>query len=565
MEINEESFSRIRHELRTSLNHIMGYSEILSEDAREYDNEDIIPELRKIRSESEAIREFITRHLDPNHPANLARSAIDVKAVLYRHVYEIIGTAQELRRRFEGDSTGYSELDLEKILAAANTILDIIDSRLMELVAVSDPAEAGSTDELISIRGGAQPGNEYQVFERRKETGTILIVDDNEMNREMLARHLERQGHTIVTAENGASAFQILNRTPIDLVILDIMMPVMNGYQVLERLKADENLRHIPVIMISALDDLESVIRCIEMGAEDYLPKSFDPVLLKARIEASLEKKRLRDQEQHYVRAILESQRILAGELSDAAEYVRNLLPPFLEDEVRTSWVFVPSAQLGGDSFGYHWLDKDRLAIYLLDVSGHGIGAALLSVSVMNVLRTQSLAGTDFTRPEMVLATLNTQFQMDYQNNMFFSIWYGVYHHKKRRLVYSSAGSPPAVLITQAPADPELPGEQALVETAAVTRLATEGMIVGIREDTAYDARSVKIPPESKLYLFSDGAYEIRRTNGRMLTIEEFIDILAVRPFRNGSKLSFVLSQLKGIAKGDAFEDDVSLLEIDLG
>lgn len=543
----------------------MGYSEILSEDAREYDNEDIIPELRKIRSESEAIRDFITLHLDPNSPAHLAHSAIDVKSVLYRHVYEIIGTAQELRRRFEKDSTGYSILDLEKILAAANTILDIIDSRLMELVADSDTEADLPADEIVSIGESNGINAEYRVLERRKETGTILIVDDNEMNREMLARHLERQGHTIVTAENGASAFQILGHTSIDLVILDIMMPVMNGYRVLERLKADANIRHIPVIMISALDDMESVIRCIEMGAEDYLPKSFDPVLLKARIEASLEKKRLRDQERHYIQAILESQRILAGELSDAAEYVRNLLPPFLEEEVKTSWVFVPSAQLGGDSFGYHWLDQDRLAIYLLDVSGHGIGAALLSVSVMNVLRTQSLAGTDFTRPELVLSTLNTQFQMDYQNNMFFSIWYGVYHHRKRRLVYSSAGAPPAVLITRIPEDRDNRGGQTLAEPVDVTRLATEGMIVGIREDAVYTARSVKVPPGSKLYLFSDGAYEIRRTNGRMLTLEEFIDILALRPFQNGSKLSFVLSQLKGIAKDDAFEDDVSLLELDLG
>lgn len=129
----------------------------------------------------------------------------------------------------------------------------------------------------------------------------ILVVDDNEMNRDMLSRRLERQGYRSLLAEDGAQALELLAAHDFDLVLLDIMMPRLNGYQVLEHIKQDAALRHIPVIMISAVDDLDSVVKCIEMGAEDYLFKPFNPILLKARINASLEKKRLRDRERHFL------------------------------------------------------------------------------------------------------------------------------------------------------------------------------------------------------------------------------------------------------------------------
>lgn len=136
------------------------------------------------------------------------------------------------------------------------------------------------------------------------EQGSMLVVDDVEANRDLLSRRLQRQGHTVVVAENGRQAIELLQEQSFDLVLCDIMMPEMNGYQVLEHLKADPCLRHIPVIMISALDDIESVVRCIELGAEDYLFKPFNPTLLKARINACLEKKRLRDQEQEYIKQL---------------------------------------------------------------------------------------------------------------------------------------------------------------------------------------------------------------------------------------------------------------------
>lgn len=148
----------------------------------------------------------------------------------------------------------------------------------------------------------------------------VLIVDDNEVNRDLLVRRLKRQGYDVLVASNGFEALELMRSTPLDLVLLDIMMPQMNGYQVLETLKADPALRYIPVIMISAVNDIESIVRCIELGAEDYLSKPFNPVLLRARINACLEKKRLRDQEQAYLKK-------LAAEQEKSEQLLLNILP----------------------------------------------------------------------------------------------------------------------------------------------------------------------------------------------------------------------------------------------
>lgn len=133
-------------------------------------------------------------------------------------------------------------------------------------------------------------------------TGRLLIVDDNKVNRLLLARSLEQHGHTISYAENGRQALEMMHSQPFDLVILDVLMPELDGYQVLEVMVSDQHLRNIPVIMASSSDELDMVVRCIEIGAEDYLHKPINPVLLKARINASLEKKRLRDQQRDLIR-----------------------------------------------------------------------------------------------------------------------------------------------------------------------------------------------------------------------------------------------------------------------
>src|SRR6185369_11211910 len=171
---------------------------------------------------------------------------------------------------------------------------------------------------------------------------------------------------TVLVAENGRRALDLLESDEFDLMLLDLQMPELNGYQVLEQLRADPTLRDLPVIVLSASDDTARIALCIEMGAADYLTKPFEPVLLRARIDSCLEKKRLRDRERA-------TQHRLAAELAKAANYVISLLPIPLAGRIESEWCFHPCQQLGGDAFGHHWLDSDHLAIYLLDVCGHGV------------------------------------------------------------------------------------------------------------------------------------------------------------------------------------------------
>ncbi|NUM34483.1 MAG: response regulator [Candidatus Brocadiae bacterium] len=164
------------------------------------------------------------------------------------------------------------------------------------------------------------------------QSGNILVVDDNRMNRIKLSLSLQQQGYVVSVAENGKEALSIAQKEPFDLILLDIVMPEMDGYQVLEVLKADKILRNIPVIVISAIEEMEAAIRCISMGAEDFLPKPFDPVLLKARIGASLKKKWFYDQEQAYLKQIQ-----LEREKSDML--LLNILPQTIAEQLKENQI----------------------------------------------------------------------------------------------------------------------------------------------------------------------------------------------------------------------------------
>jgi phosphoserine phosphatase RsbU/P len=330
-------------------------------------------------------------------------------------------------------------------------------------------------------------------------------------------------------------------------------MPELNGYEVLLELKRDETLREIAVIMISGLDELNSVAKCIEVGADDYLPKPYKPVLLRARIKSCLEKKELREQEQATYRKLVESQKHLAAELNEAAQYVRSLLPEPMKGDITSEWIFVPSTSLGGDSFGYHWLDQDHLAIYLLDVCGHGVGAALLSISAMNVLRSQALPNVDFRNPGAVLGGLNETFQMEQQNNMYFTIWYGVYHRPQRKITFARGGHPPAVLIT---------GES--LETARPVELKAPGLVIGSMPGVKFRNGEQALGPYARLYLFSDGVYELNKPDGTMWQFQEFVESIVDATRLGRPPVHAVLERAKEVQSNSFFDDDYSLLCVDL-
>lgn len=546
--------SRIRHDLRNPLSEIIGFSEILQEEAAERGVQQLLPGFGQIHQSATRIFGEVNHWLNPD-TLQLSRDSFrELERTVQALSQGIIATAESLSDKCDALENNWVGDDLLRIEGAARRLRDIAPPLLKELA------------DTLARSGGAPPGGPATVsagealggtaFIREPDgepgsaSGSLLIVDDNEANRALLARRLRRQGYTVSLAENGRQALEKLRGRRFDLVLLDVIMPEMGGYPVLENIKEDPELRHIPVIMISALDDLEMLTRCIQKGAEDYLAKPFDPVLLRARIGSCLEKKRLHDQEKRTYEALLESQKHLAAELAEAAGYVTSLLPAPLQGKVAADWRFVPSSRLGGDAFGFGPIDADHFAIYLLDVCSHGIGAALLSISVMNVLRSRSLPGVDFRNPAEVLTALNRTFSMESQNNLFFTMWYGVANTATRQLCYSSGGHPPAILCT----GPDRAG-------AGIEKLTTSGPPIGTFPGTAFSVQHTALQPFNRLVVFSDGAYEIVRPDGSMVTLEHFIRHIAQQTAAAGD-LAATLAHLQDLRGSSPFEDDLALMEI---
>ena len=242
----------------------------------------------------------------------------------------------------------------------------------------------------------------------------------------------------------------------------------------------------------------------------------------------------------------------LNSELSDATGYVKTVLPQAITSgPLLVDWRFIPSSSLAGDSFGYHWIDDDHFAIYLLDVSGHGWAAALLSVSVINVLRSHALPDTDFHKPHQVLFALNNTFPAEKHNDMFFTIWYGVYNITSNELAYASGGHPPALFFS----GPDSKKIQ-------IDHLQTPNFIMGGKQDIDYQSKIKKIQRPSRLYVFSDGVYDITKKDDSIWGLNEFMKYSMQSFHIDQPNLNCLLDHTQGLAKMDEFDDDFTILEI---
>lgn len=348
----------------------------------------------------------------------------------------------------------------------------------------------------------------------------VLVVDDSRLMRMGLIRALKELGiQSIAEAGNGREALEKIRATSYDLMLLDIEMPEMDGLELLQAIKREPTLGAPPVIVISSSEQIDTAVRCIEAGAEDYLPKTFNPTLLRARVTTSIDKKRLRDLDARRVielqreKDLLEqTQRRLDEELAEAMRYIRSSLPEPTTSPLKIDWFYQPSTELGGDAFGYHWIDDDHFAVYLLDVCGHGVGACLLAVTAINVIRSGSLPGVDFRDAAAAMGGISNAFLCEKHNDMYFTLWYGVYRKSTRTLSHASGGHPAALLLSA----PDAAGQ------CTSERLRSPGLIVGVMEDIQYNAQSVQVPEGSSLIVLCDGCFEIMDQQGVDATFDDF-------------------------------------------
>jgi signal transduction histidine kinase len=285
--LSDEALKHLRHDLRTPINHVLGYTEILVEDAEDIGLTGFVPELRKVHAGGRALLDLIQSSLGEGI-GTVNSDVLEAFECKFRaRAQVLLAAAESLEAEFQTAANPEARTDIQRVVAAFRQLLSFASGALP---APSDPQPAPPP----AAPGPAlpQPGPAPA-----DDAGRILIAEDNPTNRDLLRRRIEKEGHHVTEAQDGVEALALLESGDYDLILLDILMPRMDGFETLARVRKDPRFHDLPVIMISALDEIQSVVRCIEMGAEDYLPKPFDPILLRARIGASLEKKRLRDRE----------------------------------------------------------------------------------------------------------------------------------------------------------------------------------------------------------------------------------------------------------------------------
>lgn len=379
---------------------------------------------------------------------------------------------------------------------------------------------------------------------------TLLIVDDNEDNRYTLTRRLQREGYQNLTmAVDGQQALELLQTRSFDLVLLDVMMPGLNGYEVLERMRADARLRHMPVIMISALDEIDSVIRCIELGAEDYLSKPFNPTLLRARVGASLEKKRLRDGLVHALDQI-------ESELQAARQIQLSMVPTefLVPTPVRPVEIYAtlePARRVGGDLYDFFWGEDGRMYFVVADVSDKGAPAALFMARTKTMIR---LVATLYTladgapmEPHLIIEKVNEGLSLENEQGMFVTVFLGILDPATAMLSFCNAGHNLPYLLR--------PTEGVSVVDSA------RGKPLGIRPTFTYRTESLKLAPGDGLFVYTDGITEALNPAHELFSDERLLELLGALGAASASEIvNGVMQNVRTFAAGAVQADDIAAM-----
>jgi sigma-B regulation protein RsbU (phosphoserine phosphatase) len=354
--------------------------------------------------------------------------------------------------------------------------------------------------------------------------GRVLVVDDTPDNRVILARRLARAGYAVESAADGIEALRRVRDEPFDLIVLDVMMPGMSGFEVLDELRRTFPATDLPVIMATARDASEDVVKAFDHGANDYVTKPLDFAVVLARVQTQIALKRAID----HVRALERDLAIRNRDLQtanarmksdlDAASKVQAALLPSASPPVpgyAFAWLFSPSAELAGDIFNVFRLDDRHVGLYVLDVSGHGVAAALLSVTVSRFLfpmpdptsllwERSDDGDVRLAPPARVAQRLGERFPFDTTTSQYFTLVYGILDLHEHRLRYVSAGHPQIVRHPR--------GEEPMLLEAA-------GFPVGVTPvgaEADYEENVVDLAPGDRLFIYSDGIPETMSPDGEL-------------------------------------------------
>ncbi|MBN2381921.1 SpoIIE family protein phosphatase [bacterium] len=383
---------------------------------------------------------------------------------------------------------------------------------------------------------------------------TLLVVDDSAIIRDILCFQIDELGYQVDAAEHGAIALEMMRQQQYDLVLSDIMMPEMDGYQMLETLKNTDEFRHIPVIMITDVNEIESIARCIELGAEDYLPKNYNEVVLKARIEACLEKKRLRDVEIAYTQKLeedfiaekKEKERMLQ-ELEIARKIQDSLLPektPTISG-LEIGAITFPAKEVGGDFYDFIQVDPDNTGFVIADVSGKGVPAAIFMSLSRAIIRANAVRNPNGAE---AIVHANKLIEEDSKTCMFVTVFYGIFETAAKQFRYVNAGHNPPLFFR--------------AESAGFESLKTAGgMALGIIPEIELTENRVALQSGDLIVMYTDGITEAFNDKSEEFGEERLMEVIRTNHQLSAPDLvKSIIDAVVSFAAGEPQTDDITLI-----
>ncbi|PSN20834.1 response regulator receiver protein [filamentous cyanobacterium CCP5] len=576
-----------RHELFAPLNIIQGYAglileEIIDEnDSQEPDG--CVESLSIIQNTSKEIHGDICQILDAriigtdNSSCDLLSLSHELNRKLAPKLIQIYTLVEDIRSPEFADINS----DLQKIINGANTLEELLSDKLNWLINFT--SKESSEEKLLTKSDNSKEHSSHhsslgdienslsyiknQANKRHSaiQGSKILVVDNNKDNQELLYRQLERDNHLVDAVDSGEAAIRLLQERQYDLILLDIIMPGLTGYQVLHAVKKDDQFKDIPVIMISSLNEIDSISRCIELGAEDYLPKPFNFTLLQARVNACLEKKKLQDKEKEFIEQLAEANRQisvlnerlkaenirLSAELEITRQLQQLILPKTSElekiSDLDIAGFMEPAEEVGGDYYDVHQYNGN-INISIGDITGHGLESGLLMIMVQTAVR--ALIENHETDQKKLLNTLNRIIvnnakRIESERNLTLLLL----NYVKGTLNIS--GQHEEIIIVRAD------GTLELIDTANL------GFPIGLEEDIEQfiDQTQLHLKSGDIVVLYTDGVTEAEDEKGDQYGIDRFCQVIV--DYQNHSANTIkqaVVSDLKEHIGNNKLLDDFTLL-----
>lgn len=400
-------------------------------------------------------------------------------------------------------------------------------------------------------------------LEPQEELEKILLVDDNPGNLQILMNTLRGHGYRLLVARQGEAALAIARKARPELILLDIMMPGIDGYEVCRNLKSDPETKDIAIIFLSALDETRDKVKGFEFGAVDYIAKPFQPEEVIARVSTHLKIHRLEKRLSFRNRELEQANNRMLNDLEAAARVQQALLPGALPDirNINVAWKFRPCDELAGDSLNVYMIDDRHMGLYVLDVSGHGVPAALLSVTVTRSLmprmdRTSLVTDVDelgrctVVSPATVAQRLNAIYPIENNGMLYFTLIYAVLDVKNNHLYFATAGHPGPVLISR--------GNDAYsIDVPAVP--------VGILDQPDYEDTEIRLSEGDRVYFFSDGLFEERNDQGDEFGRDRLCEVIDDSYSEDlNTSIDNLLNANIRWRGDDRFRDDVSVLTLEI-